>query len=161
MYCWAYLEFQLFGMGCWRQKSVMLKSYQKVFPSVSCKPLKVPWCFICQTKSPYVYIKWLKEHCILSTFTENIPDQSWGSNRWTPCSIEMKLLQLSKFLRRHWARKRVWRSTELPGSRQGFCAFNKWVTQTAITESPVMDLPRFSGRCVLSVVRKKKRTFSQ
>ena len=33
-------------------------------------------------------IKWLKGHCIPSTFTENIPDQSWGSNRWTPCSIK-------------------------------------------------------------------------
>ena len=32
-------------------------------------------------------IKWLKGYCIPSTFTENIPDQSWGSNRWTPCSI--------------------------------------------------------------------------
>ena len=86
MYGWAYLEFQFFAMGCWRQKSVLLKSYQQVFSSVSCKPLKVPWCFICQTKSPHVDIKWLKGHCILSTYTENIPNQSWGSNRWTLCT---------------------------------------------------------------------------
>ena len=30
-------------------------------------------------------IKWLKGYCIPSTFTENIPDQSWDSNRGTPC----------------------------------------------------------------------------
>ena len=71
--------------GCWIQKSVLLKSYQKLFPSVSYELLKVPWCFICQTKSPYVEIKWLKGYCIQLTFMENIPDQSWGRNRWTPC----------------------------------------------------------------------------
>ena len=86
MHCWVYLEFQFFGMGCLRQKPVLLKSYQKLFPSVSSEPLKVPWCFICQTKSPHVEIKWLKGYCIPSTFTENIPDQSCISNRWTPCS---------------------------------------------------------------------------
>ena len=85
MHCWVYLEFQFFGMGCLRQKPVLLKSYQKLFPSVSSEPLKVPWCFICQTKSPHVEIKWLKGYCIPSTFTENIPDQSCISNRWTPC----------------------------------------------------------------------------
>ena len=31
-------------------------------------------------------IKWLKGYCIPSTFMENIPDQSWGSNRGTPCT---------------------------------------------------------------------------
>ena len=87
MHCWVYLEFQFFCMGCLRQKPVLLKSYQKLFPSVSSEPLKVPWCFICQTKSPHVEIKWLKGYCIPSTFTENIPDQSCISNRWTPCSM--------------------------------------------------------------------------
>ena len=85
MHCWVYLEFQFFGMGCLRQKPVLLKSYQKLFPSVSSEPLKVPWCFICQTKSPHVEFTWLKGYCIPSTFTENIPDQSCISNRWTPC----------------------------------------------------------------------------
>ena len=87
MYCWDNLEFQYFGMGCWRQKSVLLKSYQKLFPSVSWEPLKVPWCFICQTKSPHVEIKWLKGYCIPSIFMKNIPNQSCSSNRWTPCRI--------------------------------------------------------------------------
>ena len=72
--------------GYLRQNSNLQKSCLKLFPSVSCEPLKVPWCFICQTKSPYVEIKWLKGYCIPSTFTENVPDQSWGSNRGTPCS---------------------------------------------------------------------------
>ena len=40
--------------GYWRQNSNLQKSCLKLFPSVSCEPLKVPWCFICQTKSPYV-----------------------------------------------------------------------------------------------------------
>ena len=40
--------------GYWRQNSNLQKSCQKLFPSVSDEPLKVPWCFICQTKSPYV-----------------------------------------------------------------------------------------------------------
>ena len=40
--------------GYRRQNSNFQKSCQKLFPSVSCEPLKVPWCFICQTKSPYV-----------------------------------------------------------------------------------------------------------
>ena len=40
--------------GYWRQNSNLQKYCQKLFPSVSCEPLKVPWCFICQTKSPHV-----------------------------------------------------------------------------------------------------------
>ena len=40
--------------GYWRQNSNLQNSCLKLFPSVSCEPLKVPWCFICQTKSPHV-----------------------------------------------------------------------------------------------------------
>ena len=70
------------------------KILSKLFPSVSYELLKVPWCFICQTKSPYVEIKWLKGYCIPSTFTENIPNQSWGSNRGTPCSFIARIISI-------------------------------------------------------------------
>ena len=60
---------------------------KKLFPSVSWEPLKVPWCFLCQTKSPNVEIKWLKGYCVLSTFAENIFNQSCSSNRGTPWNL--------------------------------------------------------------------------
>ena len=68
-----------------RQNSVLQKSYQKLFPLISCEPLRVWWCFICQTKSPNVGIKWLKLYFIPSTYTEMRASESWDSNRGTPC----------------------------------------------------------------------------
>ena len=35
-----------------------------------------------------------KGYCIPSTITENIPDQSCISNRWTPCMLEYLHLKL-------------------------------------------------------------------
>ena len=78
--------------GYWRQISNLQKYCQKLFPSVSCEPLKAPWCFICITKSPHVEIKWLKGYCVLSKCTENIPDQSCISNRGTPCIFPVSSL---------------------------------------------------------------------
>ena len=69
----------------WRQNAVLQKSHQKLFPLISCEPLRVWWCFICQTKSPNVGIKWLKLYFIPSTYTEMRASESWDSNRGTPC----------------------------------------------------------------------------
>lgn len=45
------------------------------------------WCFICQTNEcvDYLEITWLKGYCYLSTFMENISNQSCSSNCGTPC----------------------------------------------------------------------------
>ena len=65
-----------------RQNSNLQKYCQKLFPSVYCEPMKVPWFLLCQTKSPHVEIKWLKGYCISSTFMENIPDQIGAVTVW-------------------------------------------------------------------------------
>ena len=47
--------------------------------------LHVSGCFIPQTKSPTYVIKWLKGYSEIFTYIREISNQSWDTNRETPC----------------------------------------------------------------------------
>ena len=67
------------------RNSVLQKDCQKLVPSITYEPLKVPLCFICQKNSRGVRITWLKGYFIVTTFEDARAWQSWGGNFRTPC----------------------------------------------------------------------------
>ena len=52
------------------RNSVLQKDCQKLVPSITYEPLKVPLCFICQKNSRGVRITWLKGYFIVTTFED-------------------------------------------------------------------------------------------
>ena len=67
------------------KKSQKLRISQKFILQFSEASLHVPWCFILQTKSPTYVIKWLEGYSEILTYVREISNQSWDTNRETPC----------------------------------------------------------------------------
>ena len=55
--------------------------------------LHVSGCFIPQTKSPTYVIKWLKGYSEIFTYIREISNQSWDTNRETPCRLRYPNIQ--------------------------------------------------------------------
>ena len=78
-----------------RAKNTKIENSAKIFIlHFSEASLQIPWCFIPQTKSPTLVIKWLKGYCEIFTYVQEISNQSCQSNCYSPCMYPNFVLEL-------------------------------------------------------------------